>query len=150
MLCSRCLLSCVLSLGKRIKQLHLQSFFMSTYNQSSTRYDAMMTELEEVMQELEENYELRLKRSAEAALVQSVPKVGNSNGLDLDDLQRELEEMIESYHDRSVESDALAQGGGSEDGRKILSPRMQEGARNETRSLSTRPHLSKVGFLLYF
>ena len=81
MLCSRCLLSCVLSLGKRIKQLHLQSFFMSTYNESSTRYDAMMTELEEMVQELEESYKLRLKSAAEAALVQSVPEVGDSNGL---------------------------------------------------------------------
>ena len=140
----------MLSLGKRIKQLHLQSFFMLSYNESSTRYDASFDvmkafkELEVLAQELEEMYELRLKRSAEAALVQSVPEVGDSNGLDQDDLLL-LEEMLgESYHDRSVESDVLAQGGGTEEDRKILSPRMQEGARNKTRGLSTRPHLSKV------
>ena len=73
-----------------------------------------------------------------------VPEVGNPNGLDQADLLL-LEEMLgESYHDRSVESDVLAQGGGTEDDRKILSPQMQEGARNETRGLSTRPCLSKV------
>ena len=83
MLCSRCLLSCVLSLGKRIKQLHIHSFFMSTYNESTTCYDTMMTELSGWMQELEESYKLRLKSAAEAALVQSVPEVGDSNGLDL-------------------------------------------------------------------